>query len=54
MLWAENIPVYSEKDKNGKLTEVKVVAGKIRNTNAPEPVTDSWAADTFNELGVYG
>ncbi len=53
MLWAEDIPVYTEKDKNGKLTEVTVIAGKIGNVVAPAPAPDSWAADPSNELGIW-
>ncbi|MFO7656687.1 MAG: pirin family protein [Bacteroidales bacterium] len=53
MLWAEDIPVYSEKDKNGKLTEVTVIAGNIGNTSAAKPAPDSWAANASNELGIW-
>jgi len=53
MLWAEDIPVYSEKDKNGKLTEAIVIAGKLGNVQAPPPAPDSWAADSENESGIW-
>ena len=53
MLWAEDIPVYSEKDKNGKLTEVTVIAGKIGDVTAPAPAPDSWAAEAKNEVGIW-
>jgi quercetin 2,3-dioxygenase len=53
MLWAEDIPVYSEKDKTGKLTEVTVIAGKIGDVTAPSPAPDSWAADATNEVGIW-
>jgi redox-sensitive bicupin YhaK (pirin superfamily) len=53
MLWAENIPVYREKDKNGKLTEVTVIAGNIGNTVALKPAPDSWAANPSNELCIW-
>jgi len=55
MLWAEDIPIYTEKDKNGKKTEVTLVAGKIGNSGvtAPAPAPDSWAADGKNELGIW-
>jgi redox-sensitive bicupin YhaK (pirin superfamily) len=29
MLWAEDIPVYAEKDKSGKSVEATVIAGRI-------------------------
>ncbi len=53
MLWAENIPVWSEKDMNGKLTEVTVIAGKLGDVSAPPPAPDSWAADTGNEVAIW-
>lgn len=53
MLWAEDIPVYSEKDKNGKIIEVIVIAGKIGDVTAPAPAPDSWAADDMNEVGIW-
>lgn len=53
MLWAEDIPVYSEKDKNGKLTEVTIVAGELDSIIAPTPASDSWAADSSNEVGIW-
>jgi redox-sensitive bicupin YhaK (pirin superfamily) len=53
MLWAEDIPIYSEKDENGKIIEVTVIAGKIDKITAPDPAPDSWAADTKNEVGIW-
>jgi len=52
MLWAEDIPVYTEKDKNGKLIEATVIAGKIGDVAAPDPSPDSWAAYEKNEVGI--
>jgi hypothetical protein len=53
MLWAEDIPEYTEKDKYGKLTAVTVIAGKLGNVIAPPPAPDSWAAETVNEVGIW-
>lgn len=53
MLWAEEIPTFKEKDKNGKLTEITIIAGKIGNVIAPAPAPDSWAADPGNEVGIW-
>jgi redox-sensitive bicupin YhaK (pirin superfamily) len=53
MLWAEDIPVFSEKDKDGKTTRITVVAGKIGNVIAPPPAPDSWAANPENEIGIW-
>lgn len=53
MLWAEDIPIHVEKDKNGKLIEVTVVAGRIGGLTAPVPAPDSWASDMDNEVGIW-
>lgn len=53
MLWAEDIPIYMEKDKNGKSTKVTVIAGEIEGITAPPPAPDSWAADPENEAGIW-
>ncbi len=53
MLWAENIPLHTEKDENGKTTEITVVAGKIHNTQAPPPAPNSWANNNENEVSIW-
>ncbi|MFZ0282920.1 MAG: pirin family protein [Bacteroidales bacterium] len=53
MLWGEDIPVYSIKDQNGRLTKVTVVAGKVDESKAPPPAPDSWAAEEVNEVGIW-
>jgi redox-sensitive bicupin YhaK (pirin superfamily) len=53
MLWAEDIPVFTEKDRRGKVTEVTVIAGKFGDITAPQPAPDSWAADPVNEVGIW-
>jgi len=53
MLWAEDIPVHTEQDSNGKSTEITVVAGSIGDITAPPPAPDSWAADPANEVGIW-
>ncbi|MBI9103717.1 MAG: pirin family protein [Spirochaetales bacterium] len=53
MLWAEDIPVYRKKDKKGKLTEVRLIAGTLDEMKAPSPAPDSWAADGNNEVGIW-
>jgi redox-sensitive bicupin YhaK (pirin superfamily) len=53
MLWAEDIPMHKEKDKNGKLTEVTVIAGKIADVTASAPAPDSWASEPENEVGIW-
>ncbi len=53
MLWAEDIPVYADKDKNGRLTEATVIAGKIDNVSALPSAPDSWASNPANEVGIW-
>lgn len=53
MLWAEDIPVHREKDTNGKITEVTIIAGEMGDMRAPSPAPDSWAADPGNETGIW-
>jgi len=53
MLWAEDIPVYQERDDQGKTTEVTVVAGTLGDVTPPAPAPDSWAADPEHEVGIW-
>lgn len=53
MLWSEDIPVKTEKDQNGKLTETTVIAGNIGDVTAPLPAPDSWAADPDHLVGIW-
>ncbi len=53
MLWAEDIPVYSITDKNGKSVKIHVIAGNIDGVKAPLPAPDSWAADPDNEVAIW-
>lgn len=53
MLWSESIPTYTEKGSNGKSVEVTIVAGKIRDQQAPSPAPDSWAANPENEVAIW-
>jgi hypothetical protein len=53
MLWGEQIPVYIEKDGDGRQTRVEIVAGSIGKLSAPPPAPDSWAADPLNEVAIW-
>jgi hypothetical protein len=53
MLWAEDIPVLTKKDKNGRQTEITLIAGQIDETVAPHPAPDSWAHDPKKEVGIW-
>lgn len=53
MLWADEIPRYTESDAEGDNTDIEVIAGRIGNHVAPSPPPDSWAADPANEVGIW-
>lgn len=53
MLWAEDIPIQNFKDKNGRSTQVEIIAGKLENSAAPRPPKDSWAADVENDVAIW-
>ncbi|MFB6317885.1 pirin family protein [Saccharicrinis sp. FJH54] len=53
MFWAEDIPKVLHKDKNGRQTEINVIAGTVDGTQALKPSPDSWAADPQNEVAVW-
>ena len=53
MLWAEDIPAARITDKNGKLSEINVIAGTFGNVLALAPAPDSWAADPANEVAIW-
>jgi len=53
MLWAEDIPLHTESDENGKSIEVTIIAGKINNNFAPKPAPDSWAYHPENQVAMW-
>ncbi len=53
MLWGDSIPTYSHKDSNDRTTNVRVIAGKIKNIQAPPPAPNSWAANPANEVAIW-
>jgi len=53
MLWANDIPVHSMKDEDGKISEITIIAGEIDGIKAPPPAPDSWAANPENEVAIW-
>lgn len=54
MMWNETIPVITEVDLEGKTTTtIEIIAGNLKDKNAPTPPPDSWANDNANHVGVY-
>jgi len=53
MLWAEDIPVVKEKNDNGSIATINVIAGSYKNVNSLDPNPDSWANDRNNHVGIW-
>ena len=53
MLWENQIPKITEKDKVDRYTRIEIVAGHIGDHHAPSPAPDSWAADPENEIAIW-
>lgn len=53
MLWAEQIPVVTEKDGEGRTTRTTLIAGTLAGAAAPAPAPDSWAAEAKNAVAIW-
>jgi redox-sensitive bicupin YhaK (pirin superfamily) len=53
MLWSEDIPIHRVKDDQGKITEVRIIAGTFGEVSAPPPAPDSWAHDADNDVAIW-
>jgi len=53
MLWGESVPEIKFKDKNNRNIKIDLVAGTYENIKAPEPASDSWAADPDNHVNIW-
>lgn len=53
MLWAEDIPIITTKDDEGKETILHLVAGTYENKKALSPTPNSWAADANNHVQIW-
>ena len=53
MLWARDIPVVSERDAQGRATEVTVVAGRLRDAVPLAPPPRSWAAHAESDVAIW-
>ncbi len=53
MLWRETIPVIKQKDKNGKMVHVEVIAGELNGKNPPAPPPNSWANPSEHEVAIW-
>ena len=53
MLWDNQIPKHTDRDSNGRATEVIVVAGRLGDLRAPAPPPHSWAARTDTDVAIW-
>lgn len=53
MLWNEDIPVHSFRDKNEKSISVKIISGDYNDIKSPSAAPDSWAADKDNHVAIW-
>lgn len=52
MIWAEEVPKYSETSDAGSV-HVEVLVGKLGDHKASVAPPDSWAADEINDVAIY-
>lgn len=53
MLWSADIPRRTEKDAEGRATDVAVVAGRLGDAAPPPPPPDSWAARADAHVAIW-
>ncbi len=52
MLWKDMIPTYKERDNNGNITTIDIIAGSYNDIEAPTPTPNSWASNPDNGVRV--
>lgn len=53
MFWSETIPRHTERDAQGRTSEVTVIAGRFGDIAPPAPPPDSWAAKPTANLAIW-
>jgi redox-sensitive bicupin YhaK (pirin superfamily) len=53
MFWDKDVPRHRVQDKNGRTTEVVVVAGNLGTTTALAPPPNSWAAREQADVAIW-
>lgn len=53
MLWNEDIPIIQEKNADGKIASITLIAGEYKGVKSLDPAPDSWAFDRDNHVGVW-
>ncbi len=52
MFWSESIPIVEVRDKNDKITKVKLITGNEGEVYSLEPTEYSWARNRKNNVGI--
>lgn len=52
MLWNEDIPILNIKDENNKLTNIRLIAGKLKGEKPPKPAKNSYASKEESKLSI--
>lgn len=53
MFWRDSLPTRSLHDPDGRVVQVRVIAGSFAGARAPAPPPRSWAADPASEVAIY-
>ncbi|MCU1426214.1 MAG: Pirin family protein, partial [Actinomycetia bacterium] len=53
MLWSEDLPRHIVGDREGRTTEVTVIAGELGGLQPPPPPPDSWASRPEADLAIW-
>ena len=53
MLWRHAVPVHRATDKDGRHTEVTIIAGELDEAKAPPCPPESWAAALEHEVAIW-
>ena len=53
MFWDQNIPKRTERDAAGRATDLAVIGGSYRDSRAPAPPPNSWAARAESDVAIW-
>jgi redox-sensitive bicupin YhaK (pirin superfamily) len=53
MFWSHAIPRRTERDREGRTTELTVIGGSYRDSRAPAPPPNSWASRAESDVAIW-
>ena len=53
MFWANDVPIVNIEDKSGNKSEIRIVAGTLKQHKAPSPPPDSWASSPESDVAIW-